>query len=46
MWIFASSGVYEIPRLNLLMVACITSKDERVIPSKFGLSTPPLLYKV
>ena len=40
---------YEIPRLlSLLVLACITSNDERDIPSssKFGVSTPALLYKV
>ena len=38
---------YEIPRLlSLLVLACIASKDERDIPSKFGVSTPALLYKV
>ena len=38
---------YEIPRLlNLLVLVCIVSKDERDIPSKFGVSTPALLYKV
>ena len=38
---------YEIPRFRLLSVlelACIASKDERDIPSKFGASTPALLY--
>ena len=39
--------VYEIPRLlSLLVLACIASKDERDIPSKFGVATPALLYKV
>ena len=40
---------YEIPRLlSLLVLACIASKDERDRPihSKFGASTPALLYKV
>ena len=40
---------YEILRLlNLLVLVCIVSKDERelYIPSKFGISTPALLYKV
>ena len=38
---------YEIPRfLNSLVLACTASKDERDIPSKFGASTPALLYKV
>ena len=47
MWLFVSSCVYEIPRLlSLLVIPCITSKDERDIPSKFGVSTPALLYKV
>ncbi len=44
-----SSCVYEIHRLLSLLVgllACIASKDERDIPSKFGVSTPALLYKV
>ena len=37
---------YEIPRLlSLLVLACIASNDERDIPSKFGVSTPALLYK-
>ena len=36
---------YEIPRvLSLLVLACIASKDEMDIPSKFGVSTPALLY--
>ena len=38
---------YEIPRLlSLLALACIASNYERDIPSKFGVSTPALLYKV
>ena len=38
---------YEIPRLlNLLVLVCTVSKDERDIRSKFGVSTPALLYKV
>ena len=38
---------YEIPRLlSLLVLACIASKDERDILSKFGVSTPALLCKV
>ena len=38
---------YEIPRLlNLLVLVCIVSKDERDIPSQFGVSTPAFLYKV
>ena len=38
---------HEIPRLlSLLVLACIASKDERDISSKFGVSTPALLYKV
>ena len=41
-WLFVSSCVYEIPRL----LACIASEDERDVPSKFGVSTPALLYKV
>ena len=46
-FVFVSSFVYEIPRLiRLLVHACISSKDERDIPSKFGASTPALLYKV
>ena len=32
--------------LSLLVLACIASKDERDITSKFGVSTPALLYKV
>ena len=37
---------YEIPRLlSLFVVACIASKDERDIPSKFGATTPALLYE-
>ena len=45
--LFVSSCVYEIPRLlSLLVLACIASKDERDIPSKFGVSTPALLYNV
>ena len=39
--------VVSIPRLlSLFVLACIASKDERDIPSKFGVSTPALLYKV
>ena len=39
--------IYEIPRLlNLFVLVCIVSKDERDIPSKFGVPTPALLYKV
>ena len=42
-----SRCTYEIPRLlSLLVLACIVSKDERDIPSKCGVSTPALLYKV
>ena len=38
---------YEIPRLlNLLVLVCVVSKNERDIPSKFGVSTPALLCKV
>ena len=38
---------YEIPRLlSLLVLVCIVSKDESDIPSKFGVSTSALLYKV
>ena len=38
---------YDIPRLlSLLVLACISPKDERDIPSKFGISTPALPYKV
>ena len=40
---------YKIPRLLsiiLLVLACVTSKDERDIPNKFGVSTPALLYEV
>ena len=38
---------YDIPRLlSLLVLGCIASKDERDILSKFGVSTPALLYKV
>ena len=38
---------YEIPRLlSLLVLALLASRDERDIPSKFGASTPALLYKV
>ena len=45
--LFVSSCVYEMPSLlSLLVHACITSKDEGDIPSKFGVSTPTLLYKV
>ena len=41
------NGVYGIPRLlSLLVLACIASRDERDIPSKFGVSTPALLYKL
>ena len=32
--------------LSLLLLVCIASKDERDILSKFGVSTPTLLYKV
>ena len=47
MWLFVSSCVNEIPRLlSLLVLVCISSKDERDIPSKFGVSTPALQYKV
>ena len=36
---------YEIPRLlSLLVLVCIAPKDERDISSKFGVSTPALLY--
>ena len=38
---------YEIPRLlSLLVPVSIASKDERDVPSNFGVSTPALLYKV
>ena len=38
---------YEIPRLlSLLVLGSTASQDERDIPSKFGVSTPALLYKV
>ena len=38
---------YEIPRLlSLLVLACIASKDESDILSKFGVSTPALLCEV
>ena len=38
---------YEIlGLLSLLVLACIASKDERGIPSNYGVSTPALLYKV
>ena len=41
------SCTYEIPRFaSFLVLACIASKDEMDIPSKFGVSTPALLYKV
>ena len=41
------SAYTQIPRLlSLLVLACIASKEERDIPSKFGVSTPALLYKV
>ena len=47
MWLFVSSCVYEISRLlSSLVLACVASKDERDIPSKFGVSTAALLYKV
>ena len=47
MWLFVSSCVYEIPMLlSLLVLDCITSKDERDIPSKCGVSIPALLYNV
>ena len=52
MWLFVSRCVYapteyEISRLlSLLVLVCIASKDERDIPSKFGASTPAVLYKV
>ena len=46
MWLFVSSCIYEIPRLlSLLVLACIRSKDERDIPSKFGVSTPAFCIK-
>ena len=45
MWLFVSSCVYDIPRLRSLLVLAIASKDERDIPSKFGVSTPALLIK-
>ena len=38
---------YEIPRmLSLLVLACIASKDERDMLSKFGVSISALLGKV
>ena len=44
-YIFLFLVFYEIPRLlSLLVLACIASKDERDIPSKFGVSTPAFLY--
>ena len=47
MWLFVSSCVYEMPRLlSVLVLACITSNDERDVPSKFVVSTPAFLYKV
>ena len=46
MWLFVSRCVYEIHRLLSLLVLATASKDERDIPSKFGVSTPALLYKV
>ena len=32
--------------VHCTLIACIASKDERDIPSKFGVSIPALLYKV
>ena len=44
MWIFVSSCVYEIGCSAYWYL--LASKDERDIPSKFGVSPPALLYKV
>ena len=49
MWIFVSSCVYAPMRYPgcstyWYLIVCIVSKDERDIPSKFGVSTPALLY--